>query len=113
MLSRDPESDMSRREIKRYLLEPHGLAFDDLAGFPVPSYIAPKNQGPRWTALALAPWIHGYARGIADNDPSFHAMLRIESELHPEVSPQEQRERALQRFAQVAVARVLTRRLPP
>lgn len=57
MLSRDPESDMSRREIQRYLCEPFGLAFDDLAGFPVASYTAPKNQGPRWTALALAPWI--------------------------------------------------------
>lgn len=112
MIAAETSEDLARADFEQYLCEPFGVAFEDLAGFPAASYVAGKKASPRWAPADVVPYLTGLFRGLAPHARPFPSLLRIEAALRPYASDQERRERALERFVQVAVARVLMRRLP-
>lgn len=112
MIAAEISEDLARHDLEDYLCAPYGLSFEELAGFPPPSYEVGAKGSPRWKAADVAPYLTGLLRGLAPHAKPFPLLLRAESLLRPHASQQEWRERAIDRFTQVAVARVLMRRLP-
>jgi hypothetical protein len=98
--------DLSLDDLEQFLCAPYGLRFEQLAGLP------PARSNGRWTCIDLVPYLTGLMRGLAPMQAAFQSMVAAEAALRPDASVQEQRERALDRFTQVGVARVLLRRPP-
>lgn len=102
---------LTRADVERCLCEPCGLRFDQLVGFPPPTFATTNGKTlPRWSGSDLLPHLQGFFRGIARGAPDFGEFVALEESKRPNASAEELLEYAIERFVDVKVARVLVRR---
>ncbi len=108
----DDDDGLTLADLQRCLCEPHGLEFAQLAGFPPPGRLV-KGAPARWACADLLPWLQGFFRGIAATAPQVMVFAAIEAQLRPGATPAEHRERAIDRWVSVSIARVCIKQAPP
>lgn len=110
-MSRADYEGLTRADLEFCLGKPFGVRFEELAGFPPASHATTNGKPlPRWAAADVLPWLQQFLRGTAREAPDFGECVALEEAGRPDASAEELLDYATQRYVDVWVARVLTRR---